>query len=121
MPGLKAIGMIEAVVERNKRIQRSVCHSVMSRELAPERLLELVWNHWGLRTAPLGAGCRDGRGPDAEPDRSASPPGAEHRALQRRQALAQRTNANRRHERQLSARTAPERGRQTLKANPLAG
>ena len=40
--------MIEAVVERNGRTERSVRHSVMSRELAPERLLEFVRSHWGI-------------------------------------------------------------------------
>ena len=36
-PGLKAIGMIEAVR-----------YFIMSREFTPERMLELVRNHWGI-------------------------------------------------------------------------
>ena len=47
-PGLKAVGMIEAVRELNGRTERSVRHFIMSRELAPERLLELVRSHWGI-------------------------------------------------------------------------
>ena len=47
-PGLKAVGMIEAVRELNGRTERSVRYFIMSRELAPERLLELVRSHWGI-------------------------------------------------------------------------
>ena len=47
-PGLKAIGMIEAVRELNGRTERSVRYFIMSREFTPERMLELVRNHWGI-------------------------------------------------------------------------
>ena len=40
--------MIEAVRELNGRTERSVRHFIMSREFTPERLLELVRNHWAI-------------------------------------------------------------------------
>ena len=47
-PGLKAVGRIEAIRERKGRTERSVRHFIMSAEISPERLLELVRSHWGI-------------------------------------------------------------------------
>ena len=47
-PGLKAVGRIEAVRERKGKEERSVRHFIMSAEISPERLLELVRNHWAI-------------------------------------------------------------------------
>ena len=51
-PGLKAVGMIEAVYERkgrkgrNDQTERTVRLFFMSREILPERLMDLTWYHW---------------------------------------------------------------------------
>ena len=75
---------------------------------------------------PLGAGRRHGRGPDAEPDlgRAGVPrrhpahrPG--HRAPHGRRPLAQGTDGNCCHERQVSARNAGQRDRQISRAKAL--
>ena len=47
-PGLKAVGRIEAVRERKGKEERSVRHFIMSAEISPERLPELVRNHWAI-------------------------------------------------------------------------
>ena len=47
-PGLKAVGRIEAIRERKGRTERSVRHFIMSAEISPERLLELVRSHWAI-------------------------------------------------------------------------
>ena len=47
-PGLKAVGRIEAVRERKGKEERSVRHFIMSAEIPPERLFELVCNHWAI-------------------------------------------------------------------------
>ena len=48
-PGLKAVGRIEAVRERKGKEERSVRHFIMSAEISPERLLELVRRHWKIK------------------------------------------------------------------------
>ena len=51
-PGLKAVGKIEAVYERkgrkgqNDQTERTVRLFFMSREILPERLMDLTWHHW---------------------------------------------------------------------------
>ena len=47
-PGLKAIGKIEAVRELKGKTERAVRHFIMSAEMSPERLLELVRGHWAI-------------------------------------------------------------------------
>ena len=47
-PGLKAVGRIEAVRELKGKEERSVRHFIMSAEIPPERLPELVRNHWTI-------------------------------------------------------------------------
>ena len=47
-PGLKAVGRIEAIRELKGKTERSVRHFIMSAEISPERLLELVRNHWAI-------------------------------------------------------------------------
>ena len=49
-PGrLKAVGRIEAVRERKGKEERSVRHFIMSAEIPPGRVLELVRNHWTIK------------------------------------------------------------------------
>ena len=48
-PGLKAVGRIEAIRERKGKEERSVRHFIMSAEIPPERLFELVCNHWAIK------------------------------------------------------------------------
>ena len=56
-PGLKAIGMIETVRERKQRSGRkgpqvrSVRYFIMSREITPERRLELTRSHWKIENS----------------------------------------------------------------------
>ena len=47
-PGLKAVGRIEAVRELKGKQERAVRYFIMSAEIPPERLLELVRSHWGI-------------------------------------------------------------------------
>ena len=47
-PGLKAVGRIEAIRERKGKEERSVRHFIMSAEIPPERLFELVCNRWAI-------------------------------------------------------------------------
>ena len=47
-PGLKAVGRIEAARELKGKEERSVRHFIMSAEIPPERLPELVRNHWTI-------------------------------------------------------------------------
>ena len=52
-PGLKVIGIIEAVCERKGKEERSVRHYIMSAEIFPERLPELTRNHWKIENCCL--------------------------------------------------------------------
>ena len=47
-PGLKAVGKIEAVRELKGKQERAVRYFIMSAEISPERLLELVRSHWKI-------------------------------------------------------------------------
>ena len=116
-PCLKAVGRIAAGRERKGRTERAVRHFIMSAEIPPERLLELVRSHWGIKN-----GLHRVLDVIIDKGRSASPPPArrpEHRARHGRRPLAQGTDAYRLHERQISARSSRERGRQILRAKAL--
>ena len=118
---------IATVRERKGRTERAVRHFIMSAEIPPERLPDLVRSHWEIENGfPPSSRRRNGRGADAEPnlERAGVPlrppahrPG--HRAPHGRRALAQGTDAYRLHERRITARSSRERGRQILGAKAL--
>ena len=59
-PGLEAVGKIKAVHETKGRTTTETRYCIMSREMAPEELLEAVRSHWEIENRlhwVLDAGC----------------------------------------------------------------
>ena len=117
-PGLKAVGRIAAGRERKGRTERAV------RPLHYERG-DSAGAAAGARPQPLGGSRTASTGFSTSSWTRAGmplrPPARrpEHRAPHGRRPLAQGTDAYRFHERQISARSSRERGRQILRAKAL--
>ena len=85
-PGLKAIGKVVRRRETADKTTTETAYCLLSRVLSPERLNQVVRQHWGVENPPrrtLAAGCghERGSGSDANGARTASSRRLRHMAI----------------------------------------